>query len=88
MIHHESVAYYAEGETVYLPQTNYQKMLGYAHKHNVDYLVAWHGELTTNPELSSLLDEKFEHPELKTVYVSKEPGDKIVIYKFLPVGNQ
>lgn len=87
MMRHESVTYYAEGEMVYLPQTSYQKMIDYAKKHDVDYLVSWHGELSTDTELSSLLDKNIKHQDLQVVYSQNNQGNTIIVYKLINKTN-
>ncbi|MDO8503253.1 MAG: glycosyltransferase family 39 protein [bacterium] len=80
MTRHEAVAFYAQGETIYLPQTSYSKMLDFAKKNSVDYIVAWSDELSKDPDLSLLLDIKIAHPGIEQVYLSVTPSGTLVIY--------
>lgn len=56
---HEGVEFYANGETIYIPQElALEEFIDYAKKNKVDYVVAWSDELAAETELSVLLEEK------------------------------
>lgn len=82
MMRHESIAYYSNGEIIYLPQAELQKVLEYGKSHQTDYLVAWDGELAVDPNLSILLKNDISPSGLKKVYSLSTKEGKIIVYKF------
>lgn len=77
---HEGVEFYSRGRTIYTPQTTLPEVLSYAEKMNVDFVVALHGEVSTDRELLPLLDpEKIYGLEKVYHYPTEVP--KVIIYK-------
>ena len=87
MLRHEGVEFYAEGETVYLPQISFEQLLDYAKKYQVDYLVAWDEELASDEKLVFLLNDKINHPGLQKVFSPNLPNTKIVVYTLLETND-
>lgn len=58
MARHEGFAWYANGQTVYLPQGELENIIDYARRKNVDYLVASESEISGEKELGKLFDSK------------------------------
>lgn len=83
MMRHEMLEFYANGETIYLPQTSLEEVVSYAKKNKVDYLVAWKRELIGENDLTPLFDSNFQHPMLERVYSIQTKDGPLIIYSLL-----
>lgn len=84
MMRHEGVEFYSGGETIYLPQVTYEKLVEYAKTNKVDYIVAWDENLSYDDKLSILMDQKSAHPGLGDVYIVGDVlNPKVIVYKLL-----
>lgn len=81
MARHEMIEFYTNGETIYLPQISYEELIRYAKDYNVDYIIAWAGELGAEEDLITLLNPEIKHPGLKKVYSVPTPEGNLVVYK-------
>jgi len=82
MARHEGIEFYADGQTVYIPQElTLAVTLEYAKKNKVDYFTASSDQLANDKNLSPLLGENFQSKTLKKVFVSEANERIIVIYE-------
>ena len=80
-------AFYAEGEHIPLSSNSLNEVLTEAAVRNVDFLVIDERNIKNQPQLTGLLREPRNYPELEIVYqASDRPGYKIVVYR-LKSGN-
>ena len=79
MARHEGIAWYAGGETVYLPQGDLSKIINYARYKNVDYIVAWDGEISGERQLSLLFEEDLIDG-LNKVHELKSQRHRFIVY--------
>lgn len=80
MMRHEMLEFYADGETVYLPQGSLDQVISYAKSKEVNYLVAWERELAAEEDLLKLFSEDFQHPSITKVYSTLTPDGMLIIY--------
>ena len=74
--------FYAEGKFVPLYSDNINEVLAEAAEKQVDFLVIDERNIKEIPQLSNLLNEPQNSPQLEAVYQTEEyPGYKIVIYR-------
>lgn len=84
MMRREGVEFYANGQTIYLPQElTLEHALSYAKKYNTDYLIAWEEELAFEKNLSILLDPQFKSDGLINEYQYPQENPKIIIYRII-----
>lgn len=80
-------AFYAGGRHIYLPDEEYPKVLEYARRKKVDYIVIdERGVTRLTPLLKFLLDDQtmVDHQELALLYnYDKEPGYKVLVFKLV-----
>lgn len=81
MTRHEAFEFYSRGTTVYLPQTDYDSLIDYAQRKNVDFLVAWERELAGEP-LAWLANKESSPRDLKKVLTHDTREGPIVVYTF------
>ena len=80
MIRHEGVEFYADAETIYLPQDlSLDETIEYARRNNVDYIIAWSDELAAEKNLDVLL-QYIMNPALKESYRTTQDSRTLVIY--------
>lgn len=80
MMRHEMLEFYADGETIYLPQGSLNQIISYAKSKEVNYLVAWERELAADEDLVKLFSENFHHVSITKVYSTLTPDGMLVIY--------
>lgn len=79
---HEGIEFYADGETIYIPQElTLEKFLTYTEENNTDYIAAFSDEISNDKYLSVMLDDNFKSKHLKRVYKTEDKGRIIIIYE-------
>jgi len=82
MMLHEGIEFYADGETIYIPQNHtIDEVIIYGKKLKAQYIIAWTEELSHDKNLSVLLTENYTHPNLKRIYKTESNGRKVIIYE-------
>jgi 4-amino-4-deoxy-L-arabinose transferase-like glycosyltransferase len=77
-------AFWAGGQHLYLPDEEYAKVLDYARRKKVDYLVFEERHVGKTPQLRFLLDETIEHPGLKLVHQYEEPrSPRVLVFQLV-----
>lgn len=84
MMRHEMLEFYANGETIYLPQNlSIEELIKYAKKYKVNYLVAREAELAGDEKLLELFRADINLKKIKRVYSRETPEGKLFIYILL-----
>lgn len=84
VMRHESVEFYTDGMTIYLPQQlSYEQTLAYAKQLQADYFVAWDEHLASDKNLAFLLDEKADPKGLKKVFSTTAESRRLILYEVL-----
>lgn len=75
------IAFYAQAQNLYVPFEEYQTVIDYANRREVDYIIIEEEHLKKKPLLGFLLDAQNIPPELKLVYENKQhPEHRVRIF--------
>lgn len=82
MARHEAFEFYAEGETIYLPQEiSYEELIKYAIRLKTDYIIVWNQEISERDSMAFLLTLPQQSQELERVASFPDNENTITIYK-------